>query len=148
VCPGLDLHRFPLTGSPECHFLQAYLSDCLARFGPPPDHIPPKQPFWDSSLVASDRAQVQSFLDSPLQLASFLAATARHSGDWLFVLPIASCGLKLDDETVRVAVGLRFGLDLCPAPMPMWLATRQSTLLVCTAFSANRPLVDGPGITC
>ena len=32
---------------------------------------------------------------------------------WLFALPIASCGLKLDDEAVRVAVGLRRGLDLC-----------------------------------
>ena len=39
--------------------------------------------------------------------------TARHSGDCLFALPIASCGLKLDDEAVRVAVGLRLGLDLC-----------------------------------
>ena len=45
--------------------------------------------------------------------ASFLAATSRHSGDWLFASPITSCGLKLDDEAVRVAVGLRLGLDLC-----------------------------------
>ena len=34
-------------------------------------------------------------------------------GDWLFALPIASCGLKLDDEAVKVAVRLRLGLDLC-----------------------------------
>jgi len=37
--------------------------------------------------------------------ASFLAAS-QHSGDWLFALPIASCGLRLDDKAVRVAVWL------------------------------------------
>ena len=31
--------------------------------------------------------------------------TAPHAGDWLLAMPIASCGLKLDDEAVRVAVG-------------------------------------------
>jgi len=36
-----------------------------------------------------------------------------HSGDWLFTLPITSCGLRLDDEVVRVAVGLRLGAPLC-----------------------------------
>jgi len=46
-------------------------------------------------------------------MASFLIASSQHSGDWLFALPIASCGLKLDDEAVRVAVRLRLGLDLC-----------------------------------
>lgn len=51
--------------------------------------------------------------DSAHHLASFLAASAAHSGDWLFALPIASCGLTLDDEAVRVAVGLRLGLNLC-----------------------------------
>ena len=36
-----------------------------------------------------------------------------NNGDLLFALPIASCGLKLDDAAVRVAVGLRLGLYLC-----------------------------------
>ena len=44
--------------------------------------------------------------------ASFLAACTQHSGDWLFALPIASCGLQLDDGVVRVAVGQRLRLDL------------------------------------
>jgi len=55
---------------------------------------------------------VDSSMNSAHYLASFLAAS-QHSRDWLFALPIASCGLRLDDEAVRVAVGLRLGFDLC-----------------------------------
>jgi len=36
-----------------------------------------------------------------------------HSGDWLAALPIAMCGLRLDDEVIRMEVALRLGLDLC-----------------------------------
>jgi len=46
-------------------------------------------------------------------MAGYLAARAPHSGDWLLALPIANCGLKLQDEAVRVAVGTRLGLPLC-----------------------------------
>ena len=103
--------------------LTGILVGLVGRFGTPPDQLPPKQTFWDSPVVASDRAQVQSCLDSPHQLTYFLAATARHSGDWLFALLIASCGLKLDDEAVKVSVAV---YDVCPAPLPIWLAGRRS----------------------
>ena len=36
-----------------------------------------------------------------------------HSGDWLHALPVSSCGLRLDDEAIRVAIGLRLGTPLC-----------------------------------
>ncbi len=51
--------------------------------------------------------------------ASFFAASASHSGDWLLALPIMACGLHLDGEVVRAAVALRLGLTLCvPRPCP------------------------------
>ena len=50
----------------------------------------------------------KSSLSSHSQRASFLAAEAPRSGDWLFTLPIASCGLKLEDEAAFV-LQLPFG---------------------------------------
>jgi len=61
----------------------------------------------------ADLAQVKSSLSTPSQLASFLAASFPHGEDWLYAIPISSCGLRLDDEAVRVEVGLRHGLSLC-----------------------------------
>ena len=52
----------------------------------------------------------QSDIRSQVRL---LAVMAPHNGDWLHALPISSCGLRLDDEAVRVAVGLRLGSRLC-----------------------------------
>jgi len=84
-----------------------------SAFRPLPEDLPPKQPFWDHPGVLPDRALVESQMNSPLQQASVLAASSSHSGDWLFALPIASCILRLDDEAVRVAVGIRLGLPIC-----------------------------------
>ncbi len=49
----------------------------------------------------------------PYHRARLLAAAAAHSGDWLHAVPISACGLRLNNEAVRVAVGLRLGSELC-----------------------------------
>ena len=43
--------------------------------------------------------------------ARLLAASSKHSGDWLHAIPISSCGLRL--EVVRIAVGLRLSINIC-----------------------------------
>src|SRR6218665_2435030 len=45
--------------------------------------------------------------------ARWRAVRAQHAGDWLHSLPITSCGMRLSDETLRVAVGLRLGANIC-----------------------------------
>jgi len=95
------------------NFLQTYLATWSSQFGDVPEILPTKQPFWNRPGVLVDKALVEASLNSPHSWASFLAASSQHSGDWLFALPIALCGLKLDDQAVRVAVGLRLGLDVC-----------------------------------
>ena len=89
---------------------QAYLSDWSSAFGTLPGNLPPKQPFWDRPGILAYVAQVKSSLSTPAQMTSFLAASSPHSGDWLQAM---QCGLGLDDEAVRIGVGLRLGLTLC-----------------------------------
>ena len=86
--------------------IQAYLTLWSTSFGDIPDTLPAKQPFWDRPGIQADRSQVKSSLSLPFQRAAFLAASSQHSGDWLHALPIASCGMRLDDEAVRVTIVL------------------------------------------
>ena len=46
-------------------------------------------------------------------MARLLASVSKHSGDWLHAIPISFCCFRLDDEVIRIAVGLRLGLDIC-----------------------------------
>ena len=95
--------------------MDTYRWTWLSTFGAslPADTVIHKQSHWDRPSVLRDRALVKSGLVTCEQQASFQAAVAPHSGDWLHVLPIASCGLRLDDESIHVAVGLRLGTDVC-----------------------------------
>ena len=72
-----------------------------------------KQKSWDTPLIEADKAVVLSGAQDNHHRARLLAASAPHSGDWLHALPVSNCGLRLDDETIRVAVGLRLGVNLC-----------------------------------
>jgi len=109
----LSLQSDILSGYVSCdnNFLQSCLLSWSAQFVDIPEILPTKQPFWDRPGLLADKAVVESSLLSPHSRVSFLAAFTQHSGDQLFALPIASCGLH--DEAVRVAVGLRLGLVLC-----------------------------------
>jgi hypothetical protein len=50
---------------------------------------------------------------TPYHRARLLAAKAPHSGDWLHAVPISACGLRLNNEALRIAVGFRLGAELC-----------------------------------
>ena len=44
-----------------------------------------------------------------LARARLLASFSKESGAWLHALPISTLGLRMDDNTIRVAVGLHLG---------------------------------------
>ena len=73
-----------------------------------------KQRAWDEPKVKDDINYL--FVAASQQDKSRLfAVTSSHSSDWLHALPIASCDLRLENEDIHVAVGLRISTALCQA---------------------------------
>ena len=65
------------------------------------------------ATVSKDAPLVSNAVDLLLQnaphdvaRARLLAVSAKESGAWLKALPVSSLGLRMDDSTIRVAVGL------------------------------------------
>ncbi|XP_029657785.1 uncharacterized protein LOC115232047 [Octopus sinensis] len=75
-----------------------------------------RQRDWDEIWAAHSFSTLQPALDQHRQ-ACLLSAAHEHSGSWLDAYPTSSTGSLLDNETLRIGVALRLGLDVC-APHP------------------------------
>ena len=72
--------------------------------------------------------------------ARLLGSADVNSGIWLKAIPLTAVGLKLDDEAVRIAVGLRLGGNVCEVhtcPCGAAVDSRGTHGLACK-FSAGR----------
>lgn len=72
-----------------------------------------KQSHWDRPLLNEALSTLEDSLQDTYDQARVKASQSPHASDWLYALPIAARGLRLDNETVRVAVGLRLGVAIC-----------------------------------
>ena len=74
----------------------------------------PFQWYWSSAVHEAQFRSLKS--DAPLRrLARIMTDTQIHSGDKITAYTIAHVGTRLDDETLRIAVALRVGLNVCLA---------------------------------
>ena len=67
---------------------------------------------WDDCCCKVQAEKLLLNAVNPAERARLLAASSIGSGDWINTLPLQSIGLKLDNSTVRIAVGLRLGAPI------------------------------------
>ncbi len=67
---------------------------------------------WDNPCCQVQADKLLDAASDQVDRARLLASRSAGSGDWLETLPIASVGLKMDNATVRIAVGLRLGAPI------------------------------------
>ena len=83
--------------------------------GSPPqsNEVYGKQKCWDRNITEQTFSMLLTHCTSQIDKARILASKAAHTGDWLNAPPITSIGLRMSNETIRVAVVLRLGAKLC-----------------------------------
>ena len=72
-----------------------------------------RQKTWDSFIVTATKEQLLHDATDSTTKARLLASSVPESGAWLSVPPLTAAGLRMDDETIRIATGLRLGILLC-----------------------------------
>ena len=97
------------------------------------------QRYWSSAVLESLIHSLKAGAP-PSLLARLLTAAHGHSGDWITAYQIAQFGTRLVDETLRISVALRVGLNICLAHQCRCGATVQSDGLhpLSRRFSAGR----------
>ena len=67
---------------------------------------------WDDSCCQVLAEELLNAATDQAERARLLASCSLGSGEWLDALPLSSVGLKMDNATVRIAVGLRLGAPI------------------------------------
>ena len=86
---------------------------CLGHDESPPTGLDRhKQKQWDTPKALGIYGSVLNTATVPSDRARLLAVANKESGAWLSALPLSTLGLRMDNDVVRIAVGLHLGAPL------------------------------------
>ena len=85
--------------------LQAWM--ILTGSGPPTGSAAHRQREWDSRWTSKAWTTLHESTNNALDRARLLASRAPHAGDWLLAPPVTALGLRLSDDVIWIAVGIR-----------------------------------------
>ena len=80
---------------------------------PPSAELAKLQRAWDDSCCSKVAVALLEGAADERDRARLRASQQEFSGAWLQALPLLAIGLKMSDEVMRVAVGVRLGANLC-----------------------------------
>jgi hypothetical protein len=93
--------------------LSAWKIDLPVEISPP--EASNRQKAWDEPKVAHLLDTLLAQCNDQVSRARLLAAGCSESGAWLNAPSVSSLGLRMSNDTVRIAIGLRVGAPLCLA---------------------------------
>ena len=93
--------------------LSAWREQVESTTSPPVTDQRSHQKAWDTPCCEWKAAALLAGAPDETSRARLLASVQDTSGSWLSAVPISSLGLKLGDDAVRIAAGLRLGVNLC-----------------------------------
>ena len=85
--------------------------------------------YWEEIRAANAAEALLDGATDEVERARLLAAMNKVSSAWLHVLPISSVGLRMDNSTLRIAVGLRLGTAICAPHICQLCGAPQATAL-------------------
>ena len=89
--------------------LQGDALSCWSKghnFQPPDGDDAHRQKSWDQLKVVAAASRLMEGAVDDIDRAHLLASRLKESGAWLCALPILAMGLRLEDDSLRIAVGL------------------------------------------
>ena len=82
----------------------------LSSFEVPAPRLQHVQKAWDGLIAFKIQAEILGRASDVSDKARLQAAASPH---WLQAPPISSIGLRLDNDMIKVSVGLRLGVKTC-----------------------------------